>query len=323
MTAIGDSTSTYSAIPATKCCARCKQQLSALHFHKNLRSTDGLQGFCIACAKQTSTKHDEERASKTRAFRSYATESLQKPCSVCLVDKPMNSDHWTKSGRGLGGFNSKCKSCERQAREAKKNPALIAKQADALALRQTGMKRCPQCGTAKSTDCFMRRKIGGYYSYCLECCKEQSNAKRLADVEGDRAKKLRSWKKRLAENGDAMREVRNGWRRVKRKTDPVYAMESRVRALLLTAFKRKGFTKRSTTYRIVGCSWPDLADHIQRQFLRGMSWSNREKWHLDHIVPLATAKTETDVVALNHFTNLRPIWAKDNLSKGAQITHLI
>ena len=63
--------------------------------------------------------------------------------------------------------------------------------------------------------------------------------------------------------------------------------------------------------------------HIERQFLRGMNWENRDKWHIDHIVPLATAKSEAEVLALNHFTNLRPIWSRDNLSKGAKQTHLL
>lgn len=54
-----------------------------------------------------------------------------------------------------------------------------------------------------------------------------------------------------------------------------------------------------------------------------MTWQNRGEWHIDHIVALATAKTEADVLALNHFTNLRPMWGPDNLKKGAKQTHLI
>jgi hypothetical protein len=54
-----------------------------------------------------------------------------------------------------------------------------------------------------------------------------------------------------------------------------------------------------------------------------MSWENRAEWHIDHIVPLATAKCEEDVIKLNHFTNLRPLWAADNLKKNSNRTHLI
>ena len=45
--------------------------------------------------------------------------------------------------------------------------------------------------------------------------------------------------------------------------------------------------------------------------------------HIDHIVPLATAKTEGDVIALNHYTNLRPCWAHVNLSKSDKIEFII
>ena len=52
-----------------------------------------------------------------------------------------------------------------------------------------------------------------------------------------------------------------------------------------------------------------------------MSFDNYgfDGWHIDHIVPLATAKTEEQVAKLNHYTNIQPLWAKDNLSKGAKI----
>lgn len=77
------------------------------------------------------------------------------------------------------------------------------------------------------------------------------------------------------------------------------------------------------TASILGCSWAEFAAHIERQFLPGMTWQNRGEWHIDHIVALATAKTEADVLALNHFTNLRPMWGPDNFKKGAKQTHLI
>jgi hypothetical protein len=54
-----------------------------------------------------------------------------------------------------------------------------------------------------------------------------------------------------------------------------------------------------------------------------MAWENRAMWQLDHIVPLATAATEADVLALNHYTNLRPMWSVDNRAKSDKITHLI
>lgn len=85
----------------------------------------------------------------------------------------------------------------------------------------------------------------------------------------------------------------------------------------------RGYQKGTKTSLILGCEWHEFAAHLERQFLPGMSWENRGLWHIDHIVPMSTAKTEADAIALNHFTNLRPIWSRDNWAKGAKQTHLL
>jgi hypothetical protein len=70
---------------------------------------------------------------------------------------------------------------------------------------------------------------------------------------------------------------------------------------------------------MLGCSFEVFKAHLQKQFTKGMGWHNMSKWHIDHIVPLASAKTESELIALAHFSNLRPMWAADNMSKHAKI----
>jgi hypothetical protein len=83
----------------------------------------------------------------------------------------------------------------------------------------------------------------------------------------------------------------------------------------------KTFNKKNKTYDIIGCSPIELKTHLESLFLDGMSWENHGVggWHIDHIMPLSTAKTEEDVYKLSHYTNLQPLWAKDNLQKGCKI----
>lgn len=109
----------------------------------------------------------------------------------------------------------------------------------------------------------------------------------------------------------------------KRRLNPVYVAGARIRSRIHNAFKRIQSSKSQRTEAIIGISLPDFLAHIERQFLKGMTWENRSEWHIDHIIPLATAKTEEDVIRLNHYTNLRPLWAKDNLAKSDKVLYLI
>lgn len=111
------------------------------------------------------------------------------------------------------------------------------------------------------------------------------------------------------------------WKNAKKKymLDPMYRTKESLRARVARAFVQKGFTKRSKTFEIVGCSFADLEQHIEKQFLQGMSWDNRDEWHIDHIVPLSLAQTEEELIKLCHYSNLRPLFAKDNLVKSDQM----
>ena len=99
------------------------------------------------------------------------------------------------------------------------------------------------------------------------------------------------------------------------KTDPIFAIKRRIRCLIGTSLTRKGYTKKSRTHEILGCDYEAFTSHIESQFKDGMSWNNRDGWHIDHIIPLASAQTESEILRLNHFSNLQPLWAEENLKK--------
>ena len=70
----------------------------------------------------------------------------------------------------------------------------------------------------------------------------------------------------------------------------------------------------------LGCTREDLTTHLEGLFQDGMTWDNYGDWHIDHIKPcskfdLSTEKAQAECF---HYTNLQPLWAKDNLSKGAK-----
>jgi hypothetical protein len=51
-----------------------------------------------------------------------------------------------------------------------------------------------------------------------------------------------------------------------------------------------------------------------------MTWANHGEWHIDHIRPLASfdLRKEDHLVLAFHYTNLQPLWAQENLRKGAR-----
>ena len=108
-------------------------------------------------------------------------------------------------------------------------------------------------------------------------------------------------------------------RKERRNTDPIYAMKKRVSTRIRNFMSRRGYTKKNRTHEILGIDWSGFKEHIESQFVDGMSWENRNLWHIDHIIPLDSAVCEADILRLNHYTNLQPLWAHDNLSKGSKI----
>jgi hypothetical protein len=105
-------------------------------------------------------------------------------------------------------------------------------------------------------------------------------------------------------------------RHAKKKADPVYQMAGRVRARMKAALTRNGFSKESTTAKMLGCSWKQFTKHIESHFTDGMGWHNKSEWHLDHILPLSCATTIEGLEKLSHYTNIRPLWAAENLRKS-------
>lgn len=111
--------------------------------------------------------------------------------------------------------------------------------------------------------------------------------------------------------------------RRRRRLQPEKNIAERVSRLVAWALVAVGAIKKSRTFDMLGYTPAQLREHIERQFLPGMSWENRAKWQVDHITPISTAKTLEDIIALNQLSNLRPLWALNNNQKNNRRQHLI
>ena len=97
---------------------------------------------------------------------------------------------------------------------------------------------------------------------------------------------------------------------------PIRKLRSRLRSRTNSFFKYKGYKKKTSTEKILGANWKTVESFMEAKFVDGMNWDNIGEWHIDHIIPLSYAETEKETIKLCHYTNLQPLWAFDNLSKG-------
>lgn len=114
------------------------------------------------------------------------------------------------------------------------------------------------------------------------------------------------------------REYSREYMRVRRAKNPALRILNCLQTRITTALK--GTRKSARTAELLGCSVEELRQHLEKQFQPGMTWKNRGKkgWHIDHKRPCASFDL-TDPAQQRecfHFSNLQPLWAKDNLTKS-------
>lgn len=208
------------------------------------------------------------------------------------------------------------------------------------------VKTCSKCGQEKSLDCF-RKKYKNQdkrASQCKVCADLQRKKWAQANPEKVRANRAR-WRKnhpekdRLCsgrwrrnnpekarardaqwqrENPEKCCVMRNKYRRKRMQQDIHYRLRCRIAVRILQALKSAA--KQSSTTGLLGCSIVYLNTWLELQFQDGMTWENHgpKGWHIDHIKPckefdLTCPKQQQQCF---HYTNLQPLWAKDNLVKG-------
>lgn len=83
-----------------------------------------------------------------------------------------------------------------------------------------------------------------------------------------------------------------------------------------------GNPKEDSTMALIGCPREHLMRHLEVQFKKGMSWENYgQAWHIDHKIPISAfdANKPSEMRTCFHFSNLQPMWAGDNMSKGGKV----
>lgn len=133
----------------------------------------------------------------------------------------------------------------------------------------------------------------------------------------NRAPKQKEQRKlRYKNNGEEMR--------LKRRERHANDINFRISCVLRTAVSgaiSKGY-KSNRTFNLIGCDLEFLKKYLESKFTKGMTWNNwtTDGWHIDHIRPCASfdLKIPEEQRKCFHYSNLQPLWAKENMSKGAK-----
>jgi len=145
----------------------------------------------------------------------------------------------------------------------------------------------------------------------------------------NRAKRTAQQAKLRAESPEKYREAVKRWRaknkekranymREKRKSCAFTKISSALRCRIYDAITKAKATKQDRSMNLIGCTVLELMDHLASKFTEGMTWENHGKWHIDHIRPCSEFDLADPVEQMKcfHFSNLQPLWARDNLMKS-------
>jgi len=119
---------------------------------------------------------------------------------------------------------------------------------------------------------------------------------------------------------DNNKDKRNKLRCNRLKNDNLYRLSQYTRTMIRKHISNGGFSKTSKTSKILGCSFEEFKLYLEDKFQPWMTWENRGLyngelnygWDIDHIIPISSANTEEEIIALNHYTNLQPLCSKIN-----------
>lgn len=180
--------------------------------------------------------------------------------------------------------------------------------------RQNGLKRYYTGKPCRYGHIAERYCASGRCSECdsiLQKSKEYREGRRAYEQLPHMREKRSAYNKTESRKASLSEMQRRGYR----KNKPAYLM--RLLVSRMPASVRDGMASQRTEQKL-GYSLAEFKAHIESKFLEGMTWSNHGEWHIDHIIPVSKFD-KSNIARVNDLSNLQPLWAFDNLSKGAKL----
>jgi hypothetical protein len=150
--------------------------------------------------------------------------------------------------------------------------------------------------------------------------KDRVKGWRRAHYERNKERNAEQSKQWIKKNKQRFKLWKSKYIRHKLKTDIQFRLAMNLRTRLYTFLK--GTRKTARTVQLLGCSFAELQQHLESQFTPKMSWENYGTfWEIDHIIPMSLfdLTLAEHQHAACHWTNLQPLPASENRSKGNRI----
>jgi len=212
----------------------------------------------------------------------------KKICSKCKIEKDLYNFGILKSSKD--GYRNVCKEC-RNINEKSSNLQYRQKNKEQLLVKKKlWLKNNPD---------YMKN-----YS-------KTNNLKNREKLNN----KLKIWRNN---NKEKLLDQTRKKRKEKYDTDINFKLKHLLRARIN---KIINFNRNKSSQEIIGCDIEYFKTYLELQFKEGMNWENYGYygWHIDHIIPLSSAINNNEIYKLCHYTNLQPLWSKDNLKKSNKI----
>jgi hypothetical protein len=226
-----------------------------------------------------------------------------KNCKTCKIEKPL--DQFTNHKIMKDGKNLHCKECKsgKDKSDYKKNSEVrkikassyYEKNREKILANKDPEKQKKYCSNFRSNNV---EYIKHYKKEYKQLNKESITIYNREYRRSNRRKIQDQWNQKL-------------------KTDPLFKLRVNMGKRLNDALRERGLSKSTSIINHIGCSIEALVAYLEAQFDINMSWENYGSyWSVDHIIPLSAAKNEHQMQQLSHYTNLQPMEAKANSSKG-------
>lgn len=268
-------------------CSKCKEEKELMPRRK----------ICRICYNKEKVIQRQNRMPNER----------EEECRKCFQIKTIpKGKTWCKECKNDYEKLRKSKFTETKKKEEKQKSQeyykKIKENVKEIVIDNTETKICTVCNEDKTLDNFFVAKCKGTIrSACKECS-------------------LKKKKEYYQVNKKEYNKRTSNYQVARCKVDPVFKLERNLRNRLYHALKNQKEDKKYRTKQLTGCELPFLKGYLEAKFTEGMSWENHGEWHIDHIKPCCSfdLKDEEEQKKCFHYTNLQPLWAKDNLSKGGK-----